>query len=122
MENRDYKQRLINRSYDFSLEIMKSIDGLPKKEFSIYILAKQLIKSATSIGANIVEAQASSSRRDFTNFISYALKSANETKYWLGLLGDSEKIDSNIASQLLTEATELSNLLGASILSLKGKR
>lgn len=113
---------LINRSYKFSLKMMKFIDQFPKKDFSIEIVAKQVIRSATSIGANIIEAQASSSKKDFINFLHHALKSANETRYWLGLLRDSNKIDKGNAQILLNEVKELSNLLGSSILSLKGKK
>jgi len=122
MSNEDFKRELIRRSYRFSLEIMSFIDIFPKREFSLEILAKQLLRSATSIGANIIEAQASSSKKDFINFIHHSLKSANETKYWLGLLRDSGKVDREKGNKLLKEAIELSNILGSSLLSLKGKK
>ncbi|GAN34756.1 MAG: hypothetical protein UZ01_03176 [Candidatus Brocadia sinica] len=70
----------------------------------------------------MVEANAASSRRDYTNFFNYALKSANETKFWLGLLRDSGKADKNRANKLLKETTEIANILASSILTLKGKR
>ncbi len=95
---------------------------LNKNDFSIKIIANQLLRSATSIGANIIEAQASSSKKDFINFINYALKSANETKYWLGLLKDSGKADKEEINKLLKEVIEISRLLGSSILSLKGRK
>lgn len=101
---------------------MKFIDTIPRKDFSAQVLAHQLIRSSTSIGANIIEAQASSSRKDFINFLHHALKSANESKYWLGLFRDSAKADVDNADTLLKEAIELANLLGSSILSLKGKK
>ena len=97
---------LIKRSYQFSLDMMKFIDIFPKKELSIEIIAKQIVRSATSIGANIIEAQASSSKKDFTNFLHHALKSANETRYWLGLLRDSNKVDKKESVKLLNEAQE----------------
>jgi len=78
------KTDIKERSYLFALRIIKLIDSLPSDHAS-KIIADQLMRSATSIGANIVEAQAASSRRDFSNFPNYALKSANETKFWLGL-------------------------------------
>lgn len=109
------------RSYNFSLKIIELIDALPK-DASSQIISKQLLRSATSIGANIIEAQASPSRRDFANFFNHSLKSANETKYWLGLLKDSNKGDKNSLNLLLKEANELSNILGSSILTLRGKR
>lgn len=122
MNNQEYKQMLINRSYKFSLNIMKFIDSFDKSNFSLNIIAKQIIRSATSIGANIVEAQASSSKKDFINFLSHALKSANETRYWLGLLRDGGKTDKIESETLLKETQELSKILGSSLMSLRGKK
>jgi four helix bundle protein len=116
------KPELKKRSYLYALEIIKFIDTLDKKDFSVQVIAKQLLRSATSVGANIIEAQAGHSRRDFTNFFNYALKSANESKFWLGLLRDSKKADPKKINELLKETTELANILGSSILTLKGKK
>lgn len=116
------KLELKKRSYLYALEIIKLIDDLDKKDFSIQVIAKQLLRSATSVGANIIEAQAGHSRRDFTNFFSYALKSANESKFWLGLLRDAKKADPERITMLLKETTELANILGSSIITLRGKR
>lgn len=112
---------LKRRSYLYALDVIKFIDNLNKKDFSIQILSKQLLRSATSIGANIIEAQAGSTKKDFTNFFSYALKSANETKFWLGLFRDSHKADKTEVNRLLQETNELANILASSILTLKGK-
>ena len=110
----------MKRVYQYSLEIMGFVDSLPRCYLSIQIIAKQLIRSATSIGANVVEAQAGSSKNDFINFLSYALKSANETGYWLNLLKDSGKIkDINKTEALVKEAEELAKILGSSVSSLK---
>ena len=84
-------------------------------------LIRQIIRSATSIGANYIEAQASSSKKDFTNFFHHSLKSANETKFWLAILRDTGKCEEKKADELLKELTEIANILGASILTLKGK-
>jgi four helix bundle protein len=116
------KPELKKRSYLYALEIIKFIDTLDKKDFSVQVIAKQLLRSATSVGANIIEAQAGHSRRDFTNFFNYALKSANESKFWFGLLRDSKKADPKKINELLKETTELANILGSSILTLKGKK
>jgi four helix bundle protein len=89
---------------------------------STSVVANQLLRSATSVGANHVEAKGSSSKKDFTNFFSHALKSANESLYWLGLLRDAKKISSPELKYLLNETKELANILGSSILTLKGKR
>ena len=122
MENKEYKQILIRRAYNFSLGTMNFVDSFTTRTFSIQVISRQLIRSATSIGANIVEAQGSSSGKDFVNFLHHALKSANETFYWLGLLRDSERVDKSVAAQLQNEAGELAKLLGSSISKLKGKR
>lgn len=87
-----------------------------------WVIGDQLLRAATSIGANIIEAQAASSKRDFIKFFDIALKSANETKYWLAILRDGTNMDKEKVNFLLNEATELSNILGASLLTLKGKR
>lgn len=115
------KPQLKKRAYFYALEIIKFIDSLDKKDFSVQVLSRQLLRSATSIGANIIEAQAGSSKKDFINFFSYALKSANESKFWIGLLRDSGKAKKDNADNLLKETTELANILGSSVLTLKGK-
>ena len=116
------KGGLEERSYHHALEVIALANYLPKQDLSAGVIYKQLIRSATGIGANIIEAQAGSSRKDFTNFFSYALKSANESKFWLGLLQDSGKIDAGRTDNLLSETTELAKMLASSIITLKGKR
>lgn len=111
----------MKRAYKFALDIIKSIDKLPR-DASAQIISKQLLRAATSVGANMVEAQASPSRKDFANFFNHSLKSANETRYWLELLRDSNKSDKDAANILLKEATEISNILAASIITLRGRR
>ena len=114
------KTELKYRCYYFSIEIIKFLGVLPEK--SIYwVISDQILRSATSIGANIVEAKASSSKRDFVKFYEIALKSANETKYWLGLLRDSTQADKDKINSLLKEVEEISKMLGSSLLTLKNK-
>jgi four helix bundle protein len=121
-DNAKSKTDLKRRSYLYALAIIKFIDSLQKNDLSIQIISKQLLRSATSIGANIIEAQAGSSKKDFTNFFSHALKSANESRFWLGLLRDSNKVSTSGVDILLQETSELANILGSSILTLKGKK
>lgn len=121
MQNNKSKTNLKKRVYIFALDVIKFIEPLSKKGISAQVIAKQLLRSATSIGANVIEAQAGRSRRDFTNFLVHALKSANETKFWLCLLRDSHKTDRQQTNKLLQETKEIANILGASILTLKGK-
>lgn len=124
MQNHNSKPKteLKQRAYLFALDIIAFIDNMRRGDLGAEVIAKQLVRSATSIGANIIEAQAASSKKDFTNFFSHALKSANESKFWLGLLRDSKKGDGERTNALLQEATELANILGSSIITLKGKR
>lgn len=110
-----------HRAYYFSLEIIKFLETLPKN-YVCLIIGKQLLRSSTSIGANIIEAQAGSSKKDFKNFIRYALKSANETKYWLCLLRDGVNLKEDKIKSLLKEADELAKILGASVLKLQGRK
>jgi len=115
---REPKIDIKERSYLFALRIIELTGSLPCDSAS-KVIADQLLRSATSIGANIVEAQAASSRKDFTNFLNYALKSANETKFWLGLLHDSGRKDKELIAPLLEDTKQLSNILASSILTLK---
>jgi four helix bundle protein len=119
-ENSKHKIELKDRTYQYSIKMIEFLDNLPKDN-SAQIISKQLLRSATSIGANIVEAQASSSKKDFTKYFDYSLKSANESVYWLNLLKDAKKINNNQIEYLLNEAKELAKVLGSSILTLKGK-
>jgi four helix bundle protein len=116
-----FKEEFGKRVYKFVLEIIGFIEHLPKGQVST-IIGDQLIRSATSIGANIIEAKSAASSKDYINFFTHALKSSNETKYWLALLRDSNKTEKMTANKLIQEATELSNILASSILTLKGKR
>jgi len=74
------KKDLQERIYAWVLDLVNFVDGLPK-DSSARIIANQLLRSGTSVGANYVESQAGSSRKDFANFLSISLKSANESKY-----------------------------------------
>ncbi len=115
------KTELRYRCYYFSIKIIKFLDTLPEKKI-YWVIADQLLRSATSIGANIVEAKSSSSRKDFIKFYEIALKSANETKYWLALLRDATEANKQAISFLLAEVDEISRMLGSSILTLKNKK
>jgi four helix bundle protein len=120
LENK-FKTNLKQRCYNFGLELIQLTDGLPNKR-SCWVISDQIIRSGTSIGANLVEATASSSRLEFKKFHEIALKSANETKYWLYLLKDSQKIDNIKVDKLINEVTELSNMIASGIMKLKGKK
>ena len=116
-----FKEQFKGRVYRFALDIIAFVERLPKGQVST-IIGDQLLRSATSIGANVVEAQGAASRKDYANFFTHALKSANETKFWLGLLRDSNKSEREATDTLLAEVTEIANILAASILTLRGKK
>jgi len=113
----EFKQRL----YKFTLSLIKFIDSLPKGVVS-EVIGKQLLRSGTSILANYIEANSASSKKDFINFFTYSLKSANESKVWLTLLRDTNKGNKQEVNRLLAELIELANILASSILTLKNKK
>lgn len=115
------KEELKYRSFKFSVKITKFVSTFPNERI-FWVISDQLLRAATSIGANIIEAQAASSKRDFIKFFEISLKSANETMYWLCLLREATEIDKEEINNLLNEAKELANILGASLLTLKGKK
>ena len=118
--NEEFKRKLIERGITFSRNVIALVDKFPNKR-SAWIISDQLIRVATSIGANIIEAQAGSSKRDFINFLSHALKSANETKFWLVLAKDISPSQTDQINILLKEVDELAKILGSSIATLKGR-
>lgn len=120
-QNLNPKANVKHRAYYFSLEIIKFVGLLPEKRI-FWVISDQLLRSATLIGANLIEAKAASSKRDFIKFYEIALKSANETKYWLCLLRDGTNADNIKITKLLSEAEEISNMLGSSLLTMKNKK
>ncbi len=108
------------KSYAFALLIIKLYKNLSseKREF---ILSKQVLRSGTSIGANINEALAGESKRDFIHKMSISLKEARETAYWLNLLSDSGFIDKEEYINLINNCNELMKILSSIILTTKEK-
>lgn len=119
--NANGKSNLKYRAYKFSLLVLDFLSSFPDKRIH-WIIGDQLLRSSTSVGANIVEAKSSSSKREFIRYYEISLKSANETKYWLCLLRDGKLIKPEIVNKILTEAIELANMIGSSLLTLKGKK
>ncbi len=110
------KDNLIQqKSHDFALQIIALYRKLCKA--NEYVLSKQLLRSGTSIGANVEEAQAGQSRADFISKMSIASKEARETCYWLRLLRDSNTIANSEAAALLSEAESIVNILTAIVKS-----
>ena len=120
-QNSKFQMKIKDRAYAYSIQVIGFLDKIPK-DSSASIISRQLLRSATSIGANIIEAQASSSKKDFKNFINHSLKSANESLYWWGLLRDAKRISDPELHRLFQETQEIANILGSSMLTLKGRR
>ena len=115
------KNEFRERCYRYSIAVINFIKSLPENRI-YWTVSDQLLRSATSIGANIVEAKSASSKKDYVKYYEIALKSANETKYWLGLLRDALEADKGEVNKLLKETGELANILAASLLTMKNKR
>lgn len=114
-----YQRHILRyKSFRFSIQIIRFVSELPKIQI-YWIITDQLLRSATSIGANIFEAKSASSKNDFIKYYEIALKSTNETIYWLKLLKEIIAKDRNKKEELLETAIELGKLLGSSIKTLK---
>ena len=109
-----------DRSFDFALRIIKLYSFLTdsKKE---YVLSKQILKSGTSIGANIRGARNAQSNSDFISKYSIALKEADETQYWIELLYASQYIDQKSYESIDGDLKEIIAILTSSIKTVKSK-
>ena len=105
---------LRDKSYVFALRIVRLSQYL-KASRSEYVLSKQVLRSGTSIGALLREAQYAQSRKDFINKLSIALKEANETDYWLTLLKDSDYLSTDRHESLGQDITAIIKMLTSSI-------
>ena len=113
------KNNLIQeKSFSFALSIISLYKKL--QEEREYIISKQILRAATSIGANVEEAIAGQSRKDFVNKLSVSLKEARETRYWLRLLHESELTNIDIVDYQ-KEALEIINILSAIIKTTKSR-
>lgn len=120
-DNSKFKEEFTKRLVQFSLETIRLCQEMRQRGM-LRPLADQLIRSSTSVGANVVEAKSSGSKKEYIHYFEIALKSANETKYWFILIKESEKDLSGRVETLLKEMNEISNILASSILTMKGKR
>ena len=105
-----------SRTFAFALRIVRLCQVLEEKGGVARTLGWQLLRSGTSIGANVEEAQAGQSRADFRSKNSVALKEARETRYWLRLLEGTKIVKPERLRRLMAEAEELSKILGAIVL------
>ncbi len=108
---------LYNKSKDLSLQVIQLCRWL--QEHNENIISKQILRSATSVGANYSEALGAESPSDFVYKIAISLKELYETQYWLELLHDSGYIDSNYFEQIYNQSEEIMKMMTASILTKK---
>ncbi|MBK6935599.1 MAG: four helix bundle protein [Chitinophagaceae bacterium] len=114
MENRNI---VVEKSLDFGVEIVKFCEQLDEKRK--YVVSKQLLRSGTSVGANVFEAQHAESKADFIHKMKIAIKEANETLYWLFICERSENYPVNSSLKQMVE--ELIRIISKIIISSKGK-
>lgn len=108
------------KSYAFALRIVKAYRYLAeeKKEF---VLSKQLLRSGTSVGANVEEAIGGQTKKDFFAKLNIAYKEAWETMYWLRLLKDSDILNEKESDSLMNDCDELLKIIGTIIKTMKVK-
>jgi four helix bundle protein len=113
------KNIIKEKSFEFAVEVVSLYKVLvEKKEF---ILSKQIVRSGTSIGANIREAEHAQSKADFINKLSISLKEANETEYWLDLLNETGYLNDDEFQKIKVKNIELLKLLISIINTSKSK-
>jgi len=115
-----FKQDFINRLIELTVRTLRFAEQL-RKEKSLWPVADQLIRCTGSIGANVVEARGSSSDRDYTRFFEIALKSANETGYWLQVIRGYSLENEKTAAALANEVDEVTRIIGSSVKTLKSR-
>jgi len=103
---------ITERTFSFAVRVLKLVRSLPKDQ-NAYILAKQLARSGTSVGANVEEAQAAHSKRDFVRRMTIALAECRESHYWLRLLRDAEVVEASRLAKIIEESNELVSILTA---------
>jgi four helix bundle protein len=102
---------IVERSFEFAVRIVRLCRFLDEQDRSTRTLASQLLRSGTSVGANIEEAQAGQSKADFTAKMSIARKEARETLYWLRLLTAADIVEAGKIDHITREADELVRIL-----------
>ena len=105
------KKPIQERSFDFSVRIVNLYKTLKKQSETPYPIINQLLRSGTSVGANIAEAQAAQSKKDFIAKMSIASKEARETHYWLKLLVATGEISKKKTSLILDETDQIVAIL-----------
>jgi four helix bundle protein len=112
---------VLDKSYGFALRVVKMYQYL-KKTKKEDVLSRQVLRSDTSIGANVEEAIGGQSDRDFLAKMSIAYKEARETRYWFRLLRDSEILKKKPSNSIIADVEELLRILGSILRTMKNKK
>ncbi|MBC7798835.1 MAG: four helix bundle protein [Pyrinomonadaceae bacterium] len=115
------KRDIDTRTFEFAVRVVKLCRFLDKSDNVARTISHQILRSATSIGANVEEAQAGQSKPDFISKMSIALKEARETLYWLRILEATDFVSAENIAEIKQEASELTRILAAIIVSAKQK-
>ena len=118
-ETARYYNPILDKSFNFAVRIIRFYKLKSVSDYSLNSLFKQLLRSGTSIGANVSEAQSAFTKKDFVNKLGIALKESRETEYWLKLFKESDIISDKEFKSLFSDCEELSKLLTSIIKSSK---
>ena len=116
-----YYNPILEKSFNFAVRIIRFYKIKSPVYYNLNPLFKQLLRSGTSIGANVSEAQSAFTKKDFINKLGISLKESRETEYWLRLLKESAVISEKEFQSLFVDCEELSKLLTSIIKSSKEK-
>ena len=114
----EYKKDIKEWTLEFAILIVKYCEQLKKKKID-FDLISQLRRSGTSVGANVREAKASSSRKELIRFYDISLRSANETDYWMAVISRGYNVELSEAKIINTELEQIGKVLGKIIVNLK---
>ena len=112
---------LKDKSYTFAIRIVKAYRHIVQEQKE-FVLTKQLLRSGTSIGANVSEANQAQSKADFVSKLSIGLKETVETEYWLSLLRDTGFLTQSQANSLIEDCLELKRILVSAIKTSKSSK
>lgn len=116
-----YGNPIVTKSFAFAIRIVKFYKIYIDKDRKLEPVYKQLLRSGTSVGANISEAQSAFTKKDFIHKMGISLKESRETEYWLKLLKESSSITLTEFNSLIKDCEEISKLLTSIIKSAKSK-
>ncbi len=118
MDNKEFEERLKARMMKYAVDVIRAVEGLPRGAVAD-VVGKQLVRCATSVGANYHAACRGKSRADFVAKLGIAVGEADESQYWLEMLMTLNRLDRGVLTALRNEANELTAILATSIKTAK---